>query len=1629
MSMCCTRPSALVVSLFLFAFGFNSSASPPQFLTQFFDSGPAYGVALSPDKAKLIRSEEPALAVIYTLDNSVQPVALVGHSLEVLSVAYSSDGAKVATSSADGDAIIWDASTGDELIKINAIDTDAAVRGVAFSPDGALLLTGGDDSEANLWSTVDGSLVRNLTGHSSVVTSVGFSADGVICATGSLDGTAKVWTVSTGNLNVTVSHGSSVRAVGLNLDGTHVMTGGDDNTARSFETDAGSPLATFAGHAGPVSAVAFSPDGDSVLTASEDKTVRVWSVSGTELNSFSGHFSGITSAMWSSDSLQMVTGSMDGTARVWDPNGSIIRSFSGHGSTVLSADAANGISRAASGDSSGTAIVWDTPTGSILQSISAHSSAVSGIALSSDGTNLLTGSFDSTAALWDVSDGSSIAVFTGHSGDVNAVTLSSDATIAVTASEDATAKTWNAANGSVLQTFTGHTLGVLSIALSADDTVLATGSKDDLVKLWTVSSGAEIRTLTGHTDDVSGVAFFPGGAKLVTASRDQTIRIWNVSDGSQIVSVSVGSPLKNVAVSGDGGLIVSCADDSQIRIHDARNGQLLRTISANIDDPTDIDFTFDSSELFTSSLDLTPKLRLASGGELKRIGAGQSGGLSAVAIDSTNAHVLTASEADFLPTTRSVGSAPWAFRNDLIGHTDGVSDAVYSPDLSQIATAGLDGSVRLWTYDGTFIRKLGNHSGAANCVAFLPDGSGVFSGGDDNKVLLWDVATGTQLAEFIGHADGVTAVAVSADGAKMFSGSRDQTVKFWDVPGQTLINTFTGHTASITDVAVSGLGNQAVSSAGNGEAIVWRIFDLATVQTFSVTTDFSMNSAVFMPDSGRVLTGSEDGVARIWDVISGNELRRFQCSTKGLIADRSADGAVVITGGIGSAALWDGSIPSVAPATATGTTPTNGQNVTFEVVFSEPVTGVDASDFAVNANGGVVAPSVAGVSGNGTIFTVTVDTGTGDGDVRLNVVDDDSIVDSTGGPLGGTGTGNGDVAGDEFFSIDRTPPDITVLGNAPETVEMGSTYTDAGATALDNLDGDVANNISTNNPVNTSVVGGYVVTYNVSDSAGNAATQASRTVNVVDTTSPNVVLTSPSGSVTNVSVTITVTTTELTTDLVAGDIAVTNASVSDFAGSGTSYTFTLNPIAQGAFNASIPGGRFTDAATNVNTVSNTLAFTFDTVLPTVQLISPSPNFTTVSPILVTVAFSEPVLGFTSADIGVTNGSIVEFSGAGQTYSFSLTPASAGQVTAQVVSGGATDLAGNEHGPSNLFTRTFSDSTATNTLVGAIIGISPDAGPKLSFQRLPNALVRVSAIEVDVERLAATDQNGEYRIADLPVGSYEVEVFANGFASEKRTTALPASPSPTTFNVFLGESSGLGGLSGIVLDAITNEPLVGVRIDLFIGKAEPIATTFTGGDGTYEISGLGFKAATDVTVTYTSLSYESEELTVSIDPAAPLVEESPTLAKSVSAPGSLAGVVEGDAKAILPNARVTITGLVFLSEFTDVQGVYNFDALPEGNYGVEISAEGFETHFGAIDVVALTPTEFSIALAPSGAVVDPSIDDVDGNGALNAVDVQLVINGALGLLGGVQFDVDRDGSINAVDVQRVINAALGLKGGR
>jgi hypothetical protein len=115
----------------------------------------------------------------------------------------------------------------------------------------------------------------------------------------------------------------------------------------------------------------------------------------------------------------------------------------------------------------------------------------------------------------------------------------------------------------------------------------------------------------------------------------------------------------------------------------------------------------------------------------------------------------------------------------------------------------------------------------------------------------------------------------------------------------------------------------------------------------------------------------------------------------------------------------DNTAPTVVSSVRADPNPTTATSVHFTVTFSESVTGVDVTDFDLTVTG-ITGASFTGVSGSGTTYTVTVDTGTGSGTLRLDVTDNDTIVDAASNPLGGVGTGNGNFTSGETYMVKRT---------------------------------------------------------------------------------------------------------------------------------------------------------------------------------------------------------------------------------------------------------------------------------------------------------------------------------------------------------------------------------------------------------------------------------------------------------------------------------------------------------------------------------------------------------------------------------------------------------------------------------
>ncbi len=161
-------------------------------------------------------------AVIWSLRTCQALRVLRGHTGDLNSAAFSRDGTKVVTASADSTARIWDAKSGLCLFTLRG--HTRSVNSAVWSPDGTLVATAGDDGTVKVWSARTGTLLLDLRQDKFPVKLVDFSPDGSMILSLSFDSTAKLWDAKTGSLLEDFSaQGSYVNGSWFSPDGSIIL--------------------------------------------------------------------------------------------------------------------------------------------------------------------------------------------------------------------------------------------------------------------------------------------------------------------------------------------------------------------------------------------------------------------------------------------------------------------------------------------------------------------------------------------------------------------------------------------------------------------------------------------------------------------------------------------------------------------------------------------------------------------------------------------------------------------------------------------------------------------------------------------------------------------------------------------------------------------------------------------------------------------------------------------------------------------------------------------------------------------------------------------------------------------------------------------------------------------------------------------------------------------------------------------------------------------------------------------------------------------------------------------------------------------------------------------------------------
>jgi WD40 repeat protein/serine/threonine protein kinase len=570
-------------------------------------------LAFSPDGARILTGGLDQAVKVWEVQTGKLLLSAKGMMSPNSSVAFSPDGQRIVAGQEDGTAKVIDAQTGAFLLELKGRPRlpyfvppfTRGILGVAFSPDGTRIVTAGVTGEACVWDARTGAELLELKGHTFMVMNAAFSPDGERIITASADGTAKVWDARTGTPRLElggIKGGATCAA--FSPDGTWIVAGGGSGErgggeATVWDARTGMPRFTLKGLKGRVESVTVSKDGTRFVTGGE---AAVWDArTGQALVELKRLTERVIGASFSPDGPRIATRTVTGGVpnararsgvKVWDMRtGALLRDLTEpdpHSGGVMVGWRGESVAFSPDGTRivlggyrtrEGRATVADVRTGATLVELIEHNGAVHCAAFGGDGKRVVTGGSDMTVKVWDAEKGGpALLDLRGHTGEVNAVAFSPDGTRIISGSEDRTVRVWDARTGVPLAELKGHRGGVTSVSFSADGNRLLTAGGGE-VFVWDAPIPSHEVELVGHTspstqDPITATAFNADGTRIATAQY-HVVKVWDAREGTELATFRM-SKLKSLAFSSDGMRIVTEGHDKTTKVWDARTGRELK---------------------------------------------------------------------------------------------------------------------------------------------------------------------------------------------------------------------------------------------------------------------------------------------------------------------------------------------------------------------------------------------------------------------------------------------------------------------------------------------------------------------------------------------------------------------------------------------------------------------------------------------------------------------------------------------------------------------------------------------------------------------------------------------------------------------------------------------------------------------------------------------------------------------------------------------------------------------------------------------------------------------------------------------------------------------------------------------
>jgi WD40 repeat protein len=507
-----------------------------------------------------------------------------------------------------------------------------------------------------------------------------------------------------------------------------------------------------------------------------------------------------------------------------------------------------------------SALLWNVGTGHILHRFSVHDARPRRLLLAADGSLMISGHPDHTAVAFYSRTGLDLS-FNARS-TIRCTAISSDGGLA--ACSDSTGRVYILNSDRKLEgrPLEAQTTNVVALEFSPDGRFLASGGIDGLVKVWNLESRREVKRLKGHLGSILSLTFSPDGHALASSSRDGTVKIWQLDQTSEPEVVEGNLSRSQIAFSLDGfwvavsgfpGSLWNRQDGSTYELSVQGYGLAISPDSTTLAAGDDRSVRF---------LDLTSR---------KIVERWNTGVVAATLAYSPDGEFLALGPgrpANYLPRSPSPIRI-WNVRLveeefHLLGHDNTVGALSFSPDGKLLASAGHDGSLRVWSLALRKITQSFCSSTPVTSVVFSPDGLSLLSGDRSGVIRVRDLRTGEVVSTLTSHIARVDGLALSRDGRALASASWDHSVKLWNLGTGLELRSFREHRSWVRDVAFAPDGNTLLSAGYDGAICLRQAADPSTVDSSPLTYWALYHRAKELIGQDRV----EDAVATLEMVIT-----------------------------------------------------------------------------------------------------------------------------------------------------------------------------------------------------------------------------------------------------------------------------------------------------------------------------------------------------------------------------------------------------------------------------------------------------------------------------------------------------------------------------------------------------------------------------------------------------------------------------------------------------------------------------------------------------------------------------------------------------------------------------------------